>query len=71
VVPDCISVTVTVTTDLSGVVGEVGVLMTSIDVGVPGVAPLNVEDTDVEFFVEFPGPEPVTPPVAPAALMRE
>jgi len=56
VVLDGISVTVTVTTE--------------VDVEVPGVAPLNVEDADVG-FIEFPDPEPVTSPVAPAALMRE
>ena len=62
---DGISVKVTVTISSSGAV-EVGV-MASIDVG---VAPLNVEDADAG-FIEFPDPEPVTPPVAPAALMRD
>jgi len=39
-------------------------------VDVPGVAPLNVEDADAG-FIELPDPEPVIPPVAPAASMRE
>jgi len=68
VVLDCISVTVTVTADSSGDVLRVGV-MASI-VAVPVVAPLNVEDADAG-FIELPDPEPVTPPGAPAAFMRE
>ena len=68
---DGISVTVTVTTEVTESIVEVGVVA-FIDVAVPGVpvAPLNVEDKDVE-FIELPDPEPVTSPVAPAALMRE
>jgi hypothetical protein len=61
---DGASVTVTVTTDSSAV--EVGVVA-SIDVAVPG---LTVEDADAG-FIELPDPEPVTSPVAPAALMRD
>jgi len=66
VVLDPITVTVTVTTDSSRVAEEVGVLMGSIDVAVP-----EVEDKDAGLIVEFLDPEPVIPPVAPAALMRE
>jgi len=62
VVPDAITVTVTVTIDLPRGV-EVGV----IDVAVPALA---VEDAD-EGLIEPPDPEPVIPPVAPAAVMRE
>ena len=62
---DGISVTVTVTTNSSEAV-EVGI-MASIDVAMP-----EVEDVDEGGgFIELPDPEPVTPPVAPAALMRE
>lgn len=37
------------------------------------MAPLNVEDTEVEFIelVEPPDAEPATSPVAPAALIRD
>jgi hypothetical protein len=57
-------VTVTVTIDWSGEV-EVGVIVGSVDVAVPA---LNVEDAD-EGLIEPPDPEPVIPPVAPAASM--
>jgi len=59
-----VRVTVTVRSDSSATVG-VGV-MASIDVAVLGV----VEDAGAG-FIELPDPEPVTPPVAPAALMRD
>jgi hypothetical protein len=37
------------------------------------VDPFNVEETDAEFIelLEPPDPEPVTSPVAPAALIRD
>ena len=68
-VPDCITVTVTVTTESSEGV-EVGVM--AFIVAVTGVSPLNVEDADAG-FTELPDrePEPVIPPVAPAASMRD
>ena len=63
---DAISVTVSVTTG-----SLVAVEAASVDVVVPGgVTPLKVEDADAESF-DLPDPEPVTSPVAPAALMRE
>ena len=49
---------------------EVGVEEESVDVAVL-VSPLDVEDVEVE-FIELPlDPEPVIPPVAPAASIRE
>jgi len=70
VVPVGVTIVVTVTvTTVSLRAVEVGVVG-SVDVVVPGVVPLNVEDADAG-FVEFWDPEPVIPPVAPAASMRE
>jgi len=66
------TVVVTVTTDSSTPV-DVGVIE-SVDVAVPElVVPFNVEDVDAGFIVELPDPgsDPVIPPVAPAASMRE
>jgi len=49
----------------------VGVVIGSIDVVVPRVVPLDVEDGDAE-SIELPSEsEPVIPPDAPAASMRE
>lgn len=48
-----------------------GVVIESVDVVVPGVVPLDVEDADAG-SIELPSEsEPVIPPVAPAASMRE
>jgi hypothetical protein len=64
VVPDAIIVSVTVTINWSR---AVEVVIGSVDVAVPA---LDVEDADEE-LVELSDSEPVIPPVAPAASIKE